>query len=677
MKKFTMLTFVLACLLTTVNVSGLTIATSITVVLDSNCHANFEYTQDSTSNLTFHFQSTSTYTGSITSFSWDFGDGTPPGATADPWHIYATPGTYLVCLTIHTSTGCVSNICKHVTAGGADCHALFVSHADSSMPLLIHFTDMSTATAGTVISWSWNFGDPSSGVNNVSALQNPDHFYSTAGNYYVCLIIHTSSGCTSDHCQHIEVSGGEGCHASFEAYPDSAPHQTHVHFISTSTGNFNSYLWNFGDPASGSSNTATTGDPWHTFTAPGTYNVCLTIHGDSCENTTCHEMTFGVPANCENTISYASNFLTVSFEGHTNSPYPTTYNWNMGDPASTNLTGQNVTFTYPAAGSYTVTLVTLDSTGCSWTRHLTIYVHATCDLDGNVRAGDNYVDHGFIQLIRIDSGNVMTVVDSKLFGDSMGSYHFGGVGPGHYYLKAEPTSASQYFGTYFPTYFEHSVNWAEANIIGLGQPDNPYVIHLVPAGGDSPGQGNIHGLITQGAKVNGNGTPVPGVEVLLLDGSGQPLTYVKTDDAGQFTFSEIALGSYKVYPEVVGKVTSPATFTLDNSVPSVNLVFSITQNNVTFGINDGLPKFISGISEIFPDPVSDRANISITATQNIAISLFVYNVTGQVMKEIKATVQKGKNVLTFNRSGLNAGCYYLKIQAADKGSAVRKFTVNK
>ena len=81
---------------------------------------------------------------------------------------------------------------------------------------------------------------------------------------------------------------------------------------------------------------------------------------------TCEELTFGGgELNCENHFTYAANFLTVAFEGTTESQYPTTYNWNMGDPSSTNLTGQNVTFTYAAAGSYTVTLVTVDSTGCS------------------------------------------------------------------------------------------------------------------------------------------------------------------------------------------------------------------------------------------------------------------------------------------------------------------------
>jgi hypothetical protein len=127
---------------------------------------------------------------------------------------------------------------------------------------------------------------------------------------------------------------------------------------------------------------------------------------------------------------------------------------------------------------------------------------------------------------------------------------------------------------------------------------------------------------------------------------------------------------------VVGKITTPAIFTLDNTAPTVNLVFNITQNNITFGINDGLPKFISAISDIYPDPVFDKGNITMTATQNINLTLSVYSITGQMMKEIKANIQKGKNVLNFNRSGLTAGCYYLKIQTVDKSSAVKKFTVS-
>ncbi len=675
MKNFTVLAFMFFCLFTTVNLLGLTVHISGTVTTDSTGSpiVNHEVTifADSSNSSGFFY-----YTSVMTNPNGFYEVNVPNvpdtgGVTA--FHVRTWD-----CLNILHDTIVYSNntpitvnfvICY---IAPPDCQANFVYYSDSTSNLTFHFYDTSTHT-GDITSRSWNFGDGSP----LDTTYDPWHTYANPGIYTVCLTIHTSTGCTDHNCQNIETGSGGGCHAQFVAYPDSAPHQLTVHFISTSTGNITSLLWNFGDSASGNLNTATTGDPWHTFTANGTYNVCLTIHGDSCENMTCQEMTFGIPPpNCENTITYTSNFFTVAFEGHTNSQYLTTYSWNMGDPASTNLTGKNVTFTYPAQGSYIVTLVTVDSTNCSWTRTQTIYVHGTCDVNGTVRAGDHYVDHGFIQLIRVDSGNVMIVADSMEFGDSLGMYWFGGVGPGHYYLKAELRPASQFYGQYVPTYFEHSIHWLDANLIELGQPNNPYNIHLVLASGDNPGQGNIHGIINQGAKINGSGAPVPDVEVLLLDLTNQPLGYMKTDNTGQFTFPDIAMGSYKVYPEVVGKTTTPAIVTLDNSVPTVNLVFNITQNNVTFGINDGLPKFISGISDIYPDPVFDKGNINITATQNINLSLSVYSITGQMMKEIKANIQKGKNVLNFNRSGLNAGCYYLKIQTVDKNSVVKKFTVS-
>jgi len=46
-------------------------------------------------------------------------------------------------------------------------------------------------------------------------------------------------------------------------------------FTNTSM-NASEYLWNFGDPLSGSQNTSTLENPSHEFTAPGTYVVSLT-----------------------------------------------------------------------------------------------------------------------------------------------------------------------------------------------------------------------------------------------------------------------------------------------------------------------------------------------------------------------------------------------------------------
>src|SRR5205085_3984763 len=46
----------------------------------------------------------------ITSWSWNFGDGSPLNSIQNPIHIYATGGTYSVTLTVTNSDGCSSKI---------------------------------------------------------------------------------------------------------------------------------------------------------------------------------------------------------------------------------------------------------------------------------------------------------------------------------------------------------------------------------------------------------------------------------------------------------------------------------------------------------------------------------------------------------------------------------------
>ena len=50
--------------------------------------------------------------------------------------------------------------------------------------LVVDFIDTST---GSPISWTWDFGDPSSGANNTSNLQNPQHTFTNSGKYTVTL----------------------------------------------------------------------------------------------------------------------------------------------------------------------------------------------------------------------------------------------------------------------------------------------------------------------------------------------------------------------------------------------------------------------------------------------------------------------------------------------------------
>ncbi|HTR03278.1 MAG TPA: PKD domain-containing protein [Thermoanaerobaculia bacterium] len=57
---------------------------------------------------------------------------------------------------------------------------------DVSPNQLVQFTDISTPTP---TSWAWTFGDPASGANNTSTLQNPTHVYTSVGVFPVTLTI--------------------------------------------------------------------------------------------------------------------------------------------------------------------------------------------------------------------------------------------------------------------------------------------------------------------------------------------------------------------------------------------------------------------------------------------------------------------------------------------------------
>lgn len=68
----------------------------------------------STSNLNeVTFSDLTTTLDVISSWSWDFGDGNT-STTQDPVHLYSTPGTYEVCLTVMTSS-CTKEFCDTIT----------------------------------------------------------------------------------------------------------------------------------------------------------------------------------------------------------------------------------------------------------------------------------------------------------------------------------------------------------------------------------------------------------------------------------------------------------------------------------------------------------------------------------------------------------------------------------
>ena len=128
---------------------------------------------------------TSTSSGNITGYSWNFGDGTT-STLANPSHTYAANGTYDVRLTASGPDGTntmtkASYITVSTTSATAPVASFAANGTSGAAPLTVAFIGTST---GTISGYSWDFGDGSAGTS-----ANPSHSYSTAGVYTVKLTV--------------------------------------------------------------------------------------------------------------------------------------------------------------------------------------------------------------------------------------------------------------------------------------------------------------------------------------------------------------------------------------------------------------------------------------------------------------------------------------------------------
>lgn len=134
-------------------------------------------------------------------------------------------------------------------------------------PLTVYFTDLSTGTG--IDGWDWDFGD---GIGTSSA-QNPNYTYPNPGTYTVTLTVSSSGqGCddTEIKAAYVTVQGPPV--ADFSGAPLSGNAPLTVDFTDLSTGNPDTWSWDFGDGIG----TSAEQNPSYTYNDVGLYTVTLT-----------------------------------------------------------------------------------------------------------------------------------------------------------------------------------------------------------------------------------------------------------------------------------------------------------------------------------------------------------------------------------------------------------------
>ncbi|MCX6252423.1 MAG: PKD domain-containing protein [Bacteroidetes bacterium] len=306
--------------------------------------------------------------GGIVKWVWQFGDGSSTSVDFpnDPnvYHTYNTGGTYNVILTVHTSDSCVGTITNPVIIQPAPLpNFSFASTRCAQMP--IQFNDLSQTNGGSALTtWDWDFGDPASGSANQSQVPSPVHIFSTSGTFTVSLEVHNASGCHDTISKSVSVS--QAPVAQFTA--DTACKGSATQFTDASTtpaGNIIAWNWNFGDPASGTSNVSTIQSPSHVFTNEGTYTVSLTVTNTA----TCqHDTSMVVPVNPRPQAMFEAGSACVLDSTHFTDlsiapgSMVVSWHWNFGDGGSSTI--QNPNHAYATSGTFNVTLAVTNLSNC-------------------------------------------------------------------------------------------------------------------------------------------------------------------------------------------------------------------------------------------------------------------------------------------------------------------------
>ena len=323
--------------------------------------------------------------GTITSYSWDFGNGST-GYGSSVWQRFMTPGTYTVTLIVTDNAGASDSISQPIQVGPtnqAPSASIAFSPSNPAVDGWVQFDGSgSTDPDGSIATYSWSFGD-GTGDTGVVAW----HRFTAPGTYLVTLTVQDDDGVNDSTSQAIQVGATNlPPTAAFTYSPASLGVAEWGRFDGTGSsdpdGTISGYTWSFGDgtsPVGGSI-------VYHQFAAPGTYLVTLTVQdNDAATDSTSRTIVVGTTAQPP-VASFTYSLLVTPTVGQpllldaqaSYDPDGTivSYRWDLDGNGSDDTSGRTAQVTYQSPGTVFVRLTVIDNDGLSSTTTVPIVVRS-------------------------------------------------------------------------------------------------------------------------------------------------------------------------------------------------------------------------------------------------------------------------------------------------------------
>ena len=373
------------------------------------------------------FTASSSEDANITSWNWDFGDGTGIASGQNVSHQFLDTGNYEVKLSIEASNGCSNTAGKTIAIyKPPEANFSYTSGVTCSNSPLSFTNNTVFLGPDSILTYAWNMNGEA-----VLNTKNPIYTFDSGGDKTIILSA-AIPGCTNAQSQIVRITPGPLTSFSFAG---SCAYDNYQFTNATTGENITGYYWNFGDGY-----TSSIASPLHNFASAGNYVVSLTASNASGCNTATQQV---VPVNYipqlnfTNDLACSGNSVTFYDQSSVTNANITEHYWTL----SNNITnysadgfGATPTFSLSEAGEYTMTLVGISNYGCADTlvrQGVNVKQSPVADFTfDHTCFGDNTK---LSQTVQLPEGTgliyVNWLINGSLYSGDELQYKFPGVGP--------------------------------------------------------------------------------------------------------------------------------------------------------------------------------------------------------------------------------------------------------
>ena len=353
--------------------------------------------QTSFSPITVKFtENSSDIDGFIEKWEWNYGDGSDIFSTTsslekNPTHIYNSPGTYDVTLTV-TDNGLFDGTNKKTAqktiqieligppANKPPQAAFTINNNNNFAPLSVDFTDTSIDSDGFITKWLWEFEQNVFREFNAQTYQKiVNYTFTKAGIYTVKLTVTDNNGLTNTATLDITVNNNPPV-SSFSIFPNPITSKETVTFNASSSydidGSIVAYNWNFGNGNLQNNGPVRVSQVYN---RPGNYVISLEVV-DNLGATNLSQNTLTVRNRKPFAVITYSTLIvkapgSLSFSGldsYDEDGNIISYAWVVSNGATSSLSTPS--FQFFTEGTYSVTLTVTDDFGDTGTTQVIVTV---------------------------------------------------------------------------------------------------------------------------------------------------------------------------------------------------------------------------------------------------------------------------------------------------------------